>query len=655
MDTYIQQRAAIINAFDDLLAKVRTNSPNREVLQAELMSYIGIISLHTENLWVQNATNNEVFTRRFLGRKSFGSPEIHETAQRENIDTPAAAVPQAQAEANKALANQGRRQLINIASKYDIRQSLRATLDINYIDERGPADKRPLEIWRYNELISNDALIRIVRWMVAEHHFGPLLMFWTVLAATKEYVQFAINPTVMSLMFDLIADDPSPFTTNNVYTPAIQRAVFYMMHILYKEECYLRSYMMPEHRCLIDLEAACRLPKHDGPIEESPYVPLSLAPQILTNKAPLLKSIYETAGTWRGFYDTAEFKRRFRVFTGGLFDDLNTDKLWICGSCIPACAVRSPLEQLFIQSLDKDDNYILNDNELNAYFEEFYPSLVALEHTYFDINTEMTNAEVEAAVSDVDIIVHVADDEEFDKHAKRIFEHVKNKIAQAWQTDNTVVQLRKIDTAVSYKYYLSIDKGTVRWPGIEIFRVFETHPIGAISRFHVPAVRGSYDGNTVKVLPSIIAFAMSGYFMDFRWVSCIKNAKDILLRYHLRGGTFIMNDNEITDLQAYIESSSKWAPVRRYLLSSSRDINNPLYKPRVYGHTFWKDLKEYERTPINEKSRYSWVEPSTAETATVSNLPKFGPLRYQNGSIQPISLWIIRAYAEALMRSATFN
>jgi hypothetical protein len=339
-----------------------------------------------------------------------------------------------------------------------------------------------------------------------------------------------------------------------------------------------------------------------------------------------------------------------------MFEGINYDRIYICGSVIPACAIKSPLELLFIDQ-SREDGYMSDERLLN-YFEEYYPSLAHIEHVG---QSAEVYAEIENAVSDVDIIVHVIDDSEFDVYANRILKHIKTFLTHV--APNAMATLKRIETQVSYKYYLAIDGATIRIPGVEIFRVFEVHPIGAVSRFHVPAVRGIFDGRDVKVFPSMISFAMTGYLIDFRWVSCAKNAKDIILRYYLRGAQFICNESEMAELAVHVATSAHLSNVAMYFRPGYvRDINSPLYKPRLSGHTIWAKLAPYVTTRITQ-AHYNWVampDPMTTATPEDSficgaNVPEFAATRYNNGAIQPLCLYLIKAYAESLGRSSSWS
>ena len=71
----------------------------------------------------------------------------------------------------------------------------------------------------------------------------------------------------------------------------------------------------------------------------------------------IIKPIIATASD-RGFYSNYSFWKRFEIFTDGIFNGLDINKIYFGGSVISACSIRNPLEALFDIKLPKDQDLI---------------------------------------------------------------------------------------------------------------------------------------------------------------------------------------------------------------------------------------------------------------------------------------------------------
>ena len=143
------------------------------------------------------------------------------------------------------------------------------------------------------------------------------------------------------------------------------------------------------------------------------------------------------------------------------------------------------------------------------------------------------------------------------------------------------------------------------------FEIFKTkYPSSffqVICNFHMPCVRGYYNGSNVYLLPSCITAAMTGINLDYKYFAGVRDPIEIVNKYRMRGYSLFLNDNEKIRLVSYSKQVEKWnnlygdirindknniAKVFGYLNHS-----NKFFKPR------WVNSKLYEKY-INVDNNY---------------------------------------------------
>jgi hypothetical protein len=695
-------------------------------LENRILGRIQILTLYTEAFWEDISSSRDIFSYRFV-KRLFPVYGIDENKIVNSL--PLRSVPEPRNEkkvrVDPSVFRATREEKIKmIKAKYDLRESVHKTLNADYIDEgvgsrvAGPGGStfsiyHAIEPSRYYGLVSQDVINRIFLLCKEKKLYGIMLLLFCLLAATREYYHLVINTWILDLLFD-----PNGYTT---FTPAssstsgtekkqnpfldpdyleiIHHFLFYSMYLMYKEECIIKAHALPKNRFVLDLEAASRLPVYEGSIDTNPYLPLTLAASHIhatgiSDQDYVVKPL-RVSGSQRGLYSYPEFQERFKIFTDNIFDGMSTDKIWFGGSVIAACVAKNPLEQLFnikncgpapsSVNMSRDnpsyDLYCTEVNKmvahwrgqkqaLNAYFDEYYPSKNVVPTRFMLAGANQSQIpEVEDQLSDIDIMVDILDDEEFDKKAFMILNHVRRILAERAgippsEVSDDKLQLIKIETKKSYKYYMS---GTLLKRSLEIFRMYGTHPVGGVSRFHFPAVRGVYDGRRVLIFPSLVAYAMTGVFMDYKWMSSAKDTKDLILKYYIRGGFPILNEQEHKYLAKHIADNPKtWGIVGKYSEAKARSVSlmNPIFRPRAQGHGFYAKIVEalakapepgvMDPVPF---SNYTFLteEPSFLEKwKDEERRSRFGfdlSVRFPSGHIRPLGLWKVQAYFDALRRS----
>ena len=446
---------------------------------------------------------------------------------------------------------------------------------------------------------------------------------------------------------------------------------------MYKEECTVKSMAGPEYRFILDLETVQNLPIYDGPLADNPFIPLTLSSEYLyAQQVPTVEYLFKplnVSNKERGFYTLHSSQERFHVFTDGVFDGVNWDKLSATGSVMPATTIRNPLEKLFGLNLPKDidqndpdaarEYWRNNRTALENYFDEYYPSKNILRREYFDRNDNHYQSLPEASerLSDIDIIVNLENNDDFDRKVVEVFEVVQKNVARNHAEDpnkypSYKVEMLKIITPGSYKYYI-VGPGLMK--NIELFRIF-VDPLGCVSRFHFPCVRGTYNGESIAVFPSMVAAAYTGILVDYKWMSSAKDTKDLVCKYYTRGFTPILNKKEHDAMKAHIEAhADRWG----YLMNANNNarsivITNPVFKPRQNRAGLYANLVDFNLipTPVYKFSPPmanfdDYWEPK-------DKISEYGfPLgiRFPAGFIKPPELWKVAAYVHSLRQSQIYQ
>jgi len=604
----------------------------RTVMNTNLMGKLYTISILTESFWDDLTANKDVFSNKFIQRLFPMSTPFQNVENDPNFNV------------QLALENPNSPNSVGKIETYDIRSSIYKSLNTDYFDVGLVGLKNHyllLNRSQYYEMVSQDTINIIFTYCISHKHYNVMLYLFGILACTREFYHLVMNKTIC----DMILSPNLPFIKTN-YLEVIHYILFYAIYLMYKEECVIKAHVNPKDRCIFNLDMAARLPLYLEGIDTNPYLPISLSSTCVhaTNIPDTnyyLKPL-RAEGKYRGLYSTAIFKKRFQIFTDGIFEDLPMDRIYFTGSIIQACAIKNPLELLFGGPIP---------DRVNAYFDEYFPS-----KGIFPKGITIP-PEVEAILSDIDIVVHVMDDGGYDTKVRMIYNHIKSIISTRLGQAPTEqeLQLIKKNTAKSYKYFIG---GTSLKRNLEIFRMFSKHPIGGISRFHFPAVRGLFDGNNVLVMPSLVAYAMTGLFIDYKWMSSAKDTKCLILKYFLRGCVPILNEREHFYLAEHIRANAElWGPIIEYSESSrSLSLMNPIFRPRLYGHGFYHLI--YQLTK-NEKdinsTKYEYINDNLSFTTNWNNAVKKSKyefdlsLRYPSGLLRPLRLWKILAYADELL------
>jgi hypothetical protein len=562
-----------------------------------------------------------------------------------------------------------------LKGKYDVRTSIRKSLTVDYVDEADTGkvkgqQYRPLELSDYYP-VQEDMLRYIFETCIKLGFNTSTVGIWCSMIVNPKTCHLVLKNSILNMVMNLpVFQDPE-------YREIILHCLFYGFYICYKEECIVKACATVSHRFVLNLQAACKLPIYNGPLESNPYIPLTLSNDMINanDVQDIRMKPFRSDNNDRGVYSLWSFKERFRIFTNGLFDDMSFDKISFGGSVISACVIRNPLEKLFYDLLPiskdaifatymdpgnsenpGDPEYLDTNMQLEKlsaewkrreiglrnYFNEYYPSKEVL---------KFNNLEAEESLSDIDIMVDTVQDDAFNQRTYEIFKHIRSKLTLQLGTKPTEDQLQliKITTKKSYKYYVT---GTAIKRNLEIFRLYGSPHIGGVSRFHFPAVRGIYDGTNVYVLPSLVSFAMTGYFIDYKWMSCAQDTKNLILKYYIRGGLCILNNKEHELIKEYINDNECWKILNKQTREKQISINDPIFKPRLSHHGIYSGL---DTIPFYD---YRFVPEYIPNQDNQSGNSRFGfnlNIRFPAGYIQPLCFWKLNAYLCSLKRSEKYN
>ena len=157
------------------------------------------------------------------------------------------------------------------------------------------------------------------------------------------------------------------------------------------------------------------------------------------------------------------------------------------------------------------------------------------------------------------------------------------------------------------------------------FEFFKTKYEGSffstVSQFHLPCVRGFYNGKDVKLLPSCISAAMTLINIDYKYFAGSKDPIEIINKYRMRGYTTLLNDSERIRLVSYSNKVEKWNNLYGQISKNNsnsinnifgpKNVNYSLFKPRQNNFELYKEIKpitlnynnfEVEETSLEDES-----------------------------------------------------
>jgi hypothetical protein len=199
---------------------------------------------------------------------------------------------------------------------------------------------------------------------------------------------------------------------------------------------------------------------------------------------------------------------------------------------------------------------------------------------------------------------------------------------------------------------------------LEIFKIRWPSFFSTVSNFHLPCVRGYYDGKQTYLLPSCISAAMTLVNLDYKYFAGSKDPIEIINKYRQRGYSLALNDSEKIRLASYSVKVDKWNILYdKPNLKQKVDIDNifgyisvnaNFFKPRsILEEDFNKikpvDLNYIDRClTIDECNKYPDMMSLVYNTTSFKDIYKLCDLRIINnyGYVTQVKKWYFDAIYE---------
>jgi hypothetical protein len=257
-----------------------------------------------------------------------------------------------------------------------------------------------------------------------------------------------------------------------------------------------------------------------------------------------------------------------------------------------------------------------------------------------------------------DTIVINEEDEDFDDEgAGDDWLDSMNKENNITVTDDSAKILFKVNENIKYK----IESPFLNH-SLEIFQIKYHDFFSTVSRFHLPCVRGYYNGDNVYLLPSCISAHMTFINMDYKYFAGSKDPIEIINKYRCRGFGTILNDTEKLHLIEYSNNVNSWKNLYELNIKNQNSVNNVfghigynarLFRPRMYNPDDYHDsvYVELNYNQIDAKALMDSEGDYMLELSRLYNTPlsestidtmKFKTIR-DTGYVMPFKPWVTQA------------
>lgn len=228
-----------------------------------------------------------------------------------------------------------------------------------------------------------------------------------------------------------------------------------------------------------------------------------------------------------------------------------------------------------VTNFKKEYSELFDNNETN--YEVYYSDSKKVTNKITNFSN-VNNIDIEA-------ILQNSDDEinKFDFESDFVDQGRENNFRR-------LLREKKIGVAINFKVKINAKPHLTR--ELELFPVIGDDFFALVSKFHLPCVRGYYDGNNVYLTPSCISANKTYMNLDYKYFAGSKDPIEIVNKYRMRGfGTFL-NKNEIDKLIKYSSSVDFWKNLYAVNLESKNSIKNALgelnfshkiFRPRFYN------------------------------------------------------------------------
>lgn len=363
----------------------------------------------------------------------------------------------------------------------------------------------------------------------------------------------------------------------------------YSWLMMYLEEGILKSRVTVEDRCVFTLEQARHLPLDNQNLNV--YIPL-MVEKTYINFIGGYKS--NSNNNKIELSNPTDFEYRLKTFINNhdidIFKNMDWTNIAISGSIIPATCRK-------IDPLERDGNYITEDF-FNTYYKDSdidvmcdlqdyvsfinkidYMVSVFKQNILEKFPTSQDSINVETTKNAVIQFSKKYIDENYNGKMTDLdayYKYCEIKSKETKQTNSKYIIIDSIVPFDQFKYYI-YDNDELKVPVVgenikyhisspHLTRKFEVFKIkynflATVSRFHLPCVRGYYNGKDVYLLPSAISALLTNKCIDYKYFAGVRSPFEILLKYVFRGFTIFLNKKELVKLFEYVRNSAKWKKI----------------------------------------------------------------------------------------------
>jgi hypothetical protein len=505
------------------------------------------------------------------------------------------------------------------------------------------------------------------------------------------------------------------------YKLGIKYAMCYAWLCMYSEECIKKSYINENDRFVFTINEANNLPNFTFRLDElrsNPYFSFLVSNDVANLKHNIMGVRVE--GMNLGVCNLEEFRRRCNIFitddeSKNLFDGVDLTNLGITGSIIPACiTLFNPLQTKFNSLSRYYNEYYCNSdidiicnldcnikfiervynffNELDSNYNNIYNdnlSISSFKNTAIVVNDIFINEEIVNDDCNYDYIIENLDKTEIKKLFyknylnQKILDNEKYFTSKKWSDnrynilfkiellENIKIILVKSNEELENKYNINkklfIFKESLKFKifGVKLnhnFEIFNTrYPVSffsVISKFHLPCVRGYYNGEDVYLLPSCISAANTLINLDYKYFAGSVDPIDIINKYRIRGYSTILNDCEKIKFIKYVLSLERTSLMYNNASIKKQkevdgilgyfDVNDKFFNQREILYKYFLNNKpvdlDYNEVSIN----FQWREENNQiikNDSDNNNLLKLLDLNFINinGYIKPVRKWYFDA------------
>jgi hypothetical protein len=289
-------------------------------------------------------------------------------------------------------------------------------------------------------------------------------------------------------------------------------------------------------------------------------------------------------------------------------------------------------------------NYIMeniNEDHINDKFRIYYEELCIIK--YNNLVKDLTNEEIIQLKHSYPDIFNI------DGISFKIY--INKKINNFKKEEfNTSLNKKDIDLVFTYKYNISspyLDHN------LELFPIKHNDFMSIVSGFHLPCVRGYYNGTNVYLTPSCISAHMTFMNLDYRYITGNKDPFDIINKNRIRGFGTWLNSKEKKLFKRYSTSIPFWSNIYDSAnMFGVIDLNDKFYKPRLYNESEFTNVQyvdtvdRYYNAQVKPISSDHYYYAPEIIQKIFSNYTSFHNIYHSinsYGKIIPLKKWIIQS------------